>query len=319
MNVSSITKTITNLVHRGAFKLRRHSPEILIVTGVVGGVGAAVMACKATTKADEVYTYYHEEMDRVEQCESNHSLSESGTYTDDDAQKDRAIIYIQTAGKFIKLYGPSVLVGITSIACIFASNAILRKRAIAAAAAYSALDGAFSEYRARVIDKYGEDVDKELRYGTKAKKITQTVVNEDGTESKIKVVDHTCSGRLSCYAVPFKAYTADAHGNQIRNIYYDMDSDYNEAYIRSREQFATDHLLAYGHLFLNDVYHILGIPPTKAGQIVGWSLENGDTHVSFAAYNKDDGLNGPLIHDEDGDILLDFNVSGNIIDQFKEI
>lgn len=318
MNVSSITKTFTNLMHRGAFKLRRHSPEILIVTGVVGGVGAAVMACKATAKADAVYDYYHEEMDRVEQCESDHSLSESGTYTDDDAQKDRAIIYIQTAGKFIKLYGPSVLVGITSIACIFASNAILRKRAIAAAAAYSALDGAFSEYRARVIDKYGEDVDKELRYGTKAKKITQTVVSEDGTEAKAKVVNHTYPGGLSCYAVPFKAYTTDAHDNQIRNVYYDMDSDYNEAYIRSREQFATDRLLAYGHLFLNDVYHILGIPPTKAGQIVGWSLENGDTYVSFAAYNKN-GLNDPLIHDEDGDILLDFNVSGNIIDQFKEI
>lgn len=318
MSMTSIAKSITNLIRRGSFRVQKRAPELLIITGVVGGVGAAVMACKATTKADDVFSYYHDEMDRVEACESDHSLSESGEYTDEDAQKDRAIIYIHTAGKFVKLYGPSVLVGITSIACIFASNAIMRKRIVAMTAAYSALDGAFSEYRSRVVEKYGEDVDKEMRYGTKAKKITQTVVNEDGTESKIKVVDHTYSGGLSCYAAPFKEYTDDAKGNRIRNVYYDMDPNFNEAYIRSREQYATDHLIAYGHVFLNDVYKILGIPPTKAGQIVGWSLENGDTYVSFASYNKH-GLNDPLIHDEDGDFVLDFNVSGNIIDQFKEI
>lgn len=316
MNISSITKSATKLIHSGAFKLQQHSPEILIVTGVVGGVGAAIMACKATTKADDIFDDYHSEMEKIETCEADHSLSESGQYTDDDARKDRAIVYIHTAGKFVKLYGPSILVGITSIACIFASNAILRKRVIAVTAAYSALDGAFNEYRSRVVEKYGEDADKEFRYGTKAKKMTQTVVNEDGSEEKIKVFDHTYSGIGSIYAVPFKQYTTLPNGDQVRNVYYDMDPNYNEAYLRSREQYATDHLLAYGHIFLNDVYKTLGIPPTKAGQVVGWSLENGDTYVSFASYNKH-GLNDPLIHDEDGDVLLDFNVSGNILDQMN--
>lgn len=316
MNISAIQKSIRYAISRGGFKIRKHSPEILIVTGVVGGVSAAVMACKATTKASDVSDDYHSEMDKIDACESDHSLSDSGKYTDEDARKDRAIVYIHTGYKFAKLYGPSIVLGIGSIACIFASNAILRKRVIAMTAAYSALDGAFNEYRSRVVEKYGEDADKEFRYGTKAKRISQTVTNEDGTESNVKVFDHTYSGIGSIYSVPFKQYTEDAKGNRILNVYYDVDPNYNEQYIRSREQFATDHLLAYGHIFLNDVYKSLGIPPTKAGQIVGWSLENGDTYVSFASYNKH-GLNDPLIHDEDGDILLDFNVSGNIIDQMN--
>lgn len=314
MNISAIQKSIRSAISRGGFKIQKHSPEILIMTGVIGGVSAAVMACKATTKAGDISEFYDSEMDKIEKCEANHSLSESGTYTDEDARKDRAIIYIQTAGKYAKLYAPSVLLGIASIGCIFASNNILRKRNVALAAAYSALDTAFSEYRERVVDRYGEDVDKELRYCTKAKKITKTVQNEDGEDQKVKEIQHTYSGIGSVYAVPFKQYTETPDGKQIRNIYYDMDPNYNEQYIRSREQFATDHLLAYGHVFLNDVYKMLGIPPTKAGQIVGWSLENGDTYISFASYNKH-GLNDPLIYDEDGDILLDFNVSGNIIDQ----
>lgn len=315
MNVNDLTKSAMAMANKVGFALKKRSPEILIVTGVVGGVTAAVMACKATTKANDILDEYRDDISNIEKCENDHSLSENGTYTDDDARKDRVIVYIHTAGKFIKLYGPSVVVGITSIVCIFASNNILRKRGAALAAAYSALDCSFSEYRNRVVDKYGEDADKEFMYSTKAKKITEKVTDANGDIQKVSHVEHTMhDGPLSMYARVFAPSTEDAKGNAIRNVYFDDDYNYNEAYIRSREQYATDKLTVNGHLFLNDVYKMLGFPPTKAGQIVGWSTANGDTYVSFASYNKH-GLNDPLIHDEDGYPVLDFNVSGNIIEQ----
>jgi hypothetical protein len=40
---------VTRAFHSAGFKIRKHSPEILIVAGVVGVVTSAVMACKATT------------------------------------------------------------------------------------------------------------------------------------------------------------------------------------------------------------------------------------------------------------------------------
>ena len=49
-----------------------------------------------------------------------------------------------------------------------------------------------------------------------------------------------------------------------------------------------------GYLFLNDVYDLLGIPKSKAGQVVGWIYDknnntDGDNYVSFGlveAYMK---------------------------------
>lgn len=98
-----------------------------------------------------------------------------------------AIVYVQTGVKFAKLYGPSVVLGVLSITSILASNNILRKRNVALGAAYAAIDKGFKEYRSRVIERFGEEVDRELKYNLKAKKFDETVIDEEtGKEKKIK-------------------------------------------------------------------------------------------------------------------------------------
>ena len=79
-------------------------------------------------------------------------------------------------------YGPSVVLGGLSITAILTSNNILRKRNIALAAAYTAVDKSFKEYRGRVIERFGKELDRELKYNIKAKEVEETVVSEDGTE-----------------------------------------------------------------------------------------------------------------------------------------
>ena len=100
-------------------------------------------------------------------------------YSSEDAKKDLAIVYVQTGVKFAKLYGPSVVLGALSITSILASNNILRKRNVALGAAYAAIDKGFKEYRSRVIERFGEEVDRELKYNLKAKKFDETVIDEE--------------------------------------------------------------------------------------------------------------------------------------------
>ena len=88
-------------------------------------------------------------------------------------------------------------------------------------------------------------------------------------------------------------------------------------FIKAQEHYANDLLRAKKRLFLNEVYEMLGLPRTKAGQIVGWvyDLDNPkcDNYVDFGLFSDNLGYSD----DADGfnpAILLDFNVDGNVWD-----
>lgn len=54
MKKEEIMKNVSATFSKVSVKLKKHSPEILVVAGVVGTVASAVMACHATTKLDSV-------------------------------------------------------------------------------------------------------------------------------------------------------------------------------------------------------------------------------------------------------------------------
>ena len=184
----------------------------IFVAGVIGVVTSAVMACKATTKVGEILDKTKEDVETIHKCEADESVKER--YSSEDAQKDLAIVYVQTGMKFAKLYGPSVILGALSITSIMASNNILRKRNVALSAAYAAIDKGFKEYRSRVIERFGEEVDRELKYNLKAKKFDETVIDEEtGKEKKVKKNGFVVSpGDISGYARFFEKYTQDEDG-----------------------------------------------------------------------------------------------------------
>lgn len=77
-----------------------------------------------------------------------------------------------------------------------------------------------------------------------------------------------------------------------------------------------DLLRSRGHVFLNEVYDCLGIPRTKAGQIVGWvySKDNpvGDNYIDFGIYDVYKPAIADFVNGYERSILLDFNPDGNI-------
>ena len=319
MKKPEIMNNITRTLNKAAFKFKKHSPEILVVAGVVGVIGSTVMACKATTKINDILDDTKDQLDKIheagERLENGETLrlKDGEEYTVEQNKKDLTIVYAQTALKFAKLYAPSVIIGGLSITAILTGHNITRKRNIALAAAYTAVDKSFKEYRGRVVERFGEALDKELKYGIKSKEVDEVVTNEDGTESVVKktvdVVDATNPMNVSEYARFFDDGCAG----------WTKDREYNLMFLRDQQRYANDLLKSKGHLFLNEVYDLLGIPRTKAGQIVGWIYDekhpNGDNFVDFGIYDTNKTANRDFVNGYERTILLDFNVDGNIWDQ----
>ena len=287
--------------------VQKHSPEILAGVGVVGVVTSTVMACKATMKLNDILEESKETRDKIREVESNPRYEEQ--YSHEDAKKDLTINYTQTGLKIAKLYAPAVILGSASLGCLLASNDILRKRNAALSAAYMTVDKSFKEYRQRVVDRFGEEVEKEIRYNIKAEEVTSTVVAEDGSETTVTETVKTMDPNLySDYAKFFDEASP----------YWQKDPEYNFMFLKSQQQYANDLLKARGRLFLNEVYEMLGIDKTKAGQIVGWvyNPENpiGDNFVDFGIFDMSKERVRAFVNGYEPNILLDFNVDGNIWD-----
>lgn len=306
MKANDILNAASRGMHRIGFKIKKASPEILVVAGVAGIVTSAVMACKATTKAGTIKDELKEGMDQINEVANNPKVQ---NYTEEDKRKDTVIVYTQAAMKYIKLYGPSVLLGAASIVCIIGSHNILKKRNVALAAAYASIDKGFKEYRGRVIERFGEELDRELRYNVKAKEFEETTTDDKGKEKISKTtVEVADPNTYSEYA---RFFDDGCNG-------WTKDAEYNLMFLKNTQNAANDLLKSRGHLFLNEVYDMLGIPRSKAGQVVGWIYDKdhpiGDNFVDFGIYNTNIEKVRDFVNGYERTILLDFNVDGPIMD-----
>lgn len=299
-NKTEIMKSVNGVASKTVMKLKKHSPEILVVAGIAGTVVSAVLACKATTKVAEILDETKGTLDTIHEGMETGAIN-GQEYTTEDGKKDTVVVYAQTGMKLAKLYAPAIILGTLSITSILASNNILRKRNVALGAAYAAIDKSFKEYRGRVIERFGEQVDTELKYGIKAKKFEEIEVDpETDKEKKVKKTVMVADPNLqSDYAVYFDSKS--------RN--YETNPDYNRMFLKAQQAFANDKLQTRGHLFLNEVLDDLDLPRTPAGQIVGWTKDGPDGYVNFRIVEvereTEDGRHEPAL-------LLDFNVEGNI-------
>lgn len=299
-NKTETMKSVNGVTSKTVMKLKKHSPEILVVAGIAGTVVSAVLACKATTKVAEILDETKGTLDTIHEGMETGAIN-GQEYTTEDGKKDTVVVYAQTGMKLAKLYAPAIILGTLSITSILASNNILRKRNVALGAAYAAIDKSFKEYRGRVIERFGEQVDTELKYGIKAKKFEEIEVDpETGKEKKVKKTVMVADPNLqSDYAVYFDSKS--------RN--YETNPDYNRMFLKAQQAFANDKLQTRGHLFLNEVLDDLDLPRTPAGQIVGWTKDGPDGYVNFRIVEVEretkDGRHEPAL-------LLDFNVEGNI-------
>lgn len=306
MGKTEIMNRLTRTIGRTGLKLKKHSPEILLVTGVVGVVTSAVMACKATTKIDTILEESKDRVDIIHETVKDPEMQEK--YTVEDSKKDLALVYTQTGLKLAKLYGPSIALGVASIGCILAGHNIIHKRNVALAAAYTAVDNTFKEYRGRVIDRFGKQLDRELRYNIRAEEIEEVSVDEKGKETIVKkTVEVVGPTGYSGYSIAFDD----------GNTGWDPDPEITKFFLVQQQNYANDKLRARGHLFLNEVYDMLGAPRTKAGAQVGWIYDEehplGDNYVDFGVFDIHKPKARDFTKGLEKVIILDFNVDGVIL------
>lgn len=305
INKNAIVEKTSRTLCKAGLKLKKHSPEILVVGGVVGLVASGVMACKATTKLSAILDDSKEQIELFDKVAANPEMVNE-EYTVEDAEKDKKIVRVQTAVKVAKLYAPSIAVGVVSIGAIFASNNIMRKRNVALGAAYATVDRAFKDYRNRVVDRFGEELDKELRYNLKTKEVKETVEDENGKKKTVKRnIKYMDSPMPSEFAVIYDDGCAG----------WTKDPEDNKFFLIQQQRYANERLKRRGYLSLNEVYELLGFPSTKAGQVVGWLYDckdpnyKGDNFVDFGLYNVDCEPNRDFVNGYERNIILDFNVA----------
>lgn len=292
------------------YVIKKHSPEILLGVGVVGVVGSTVLACSASLKAEAILDEHAEKSAKIEETII---LAEKNVveYSTEDEKQDRRVLMFSTAGRFIRLYGPSATLLLASIGCILGAHHIMKKRNVALMAAYKVLEEAFSNYRKRVVKELGDDADGRFLYGQEEiEGVERKFIDSDGNEHNlVGVLNH-----LSGFSRFFEEDKPDQIGAWTGSTQWSKIHDYNLDFLKSKMEHFNRMLLVKGVVTVNDVYHELGFPPTEAGMICGWRYKSdrGDGYISFKPRNIDGnwtfGRNGESI-------VLDFNIDGVIFDQ----
>ena len=279
------------IVLKGVSFVRKHSPEILAVCGVVGVVGGTYGMCKATLEAAPIAD------DMAEQIEEYENLPK-----EDKNVKNLASIYIRGGVHIVRVYAPAASLEILGITCLLCAYGIVKQRNVALAGAYKALNDIFEAYRHRVIEEYGEDADFKFMHGMER-------VIDDGTGVRMAITDEVGDGvSYSPYSRIFDEWNSN----------WKDDPTFNRFFLSQAQAWANNQLKARGHVFLNEIYDTLGFDRTSAGAIVGWVLDGPDSDnvIDFGIYNirtKDDP-SVDFINGKAPSVLLDFNVDGVIYD-----
>lgn len=297
MNFKALSNVLTSKVGRQILTVQKHSPALMFGAGVVGVVGTVVLACRATLRVEEILESHEKTAYQIADTSDNFSEQ----YTENDRRRDMMVLYARTAGQLTKLYGPSLALGIASIGALTGAHLVLNRRNVALTAAYAAVERGFAEYRKRVTDELGVDKDKEFRYGLEDK----DVLEETETGHVVTTIKGLTGKPLSIYAVYFDE----------SSVSWSRNPGYNQLFLQCQQNYANNLLHSRGHVFLNDVYDMLGLPRTKAGAVVGWVQGYGDDFVDFGVFEGDTYMGMEFVNGHERSVLLDFNVAGVIYDK----
>ena len=299
-----MSAAVTRTVSTTLLKVNKLSPEILVGAGVVGVVATVVIASKASLNLNKIVDEARYDIEDTKILHENrNSKNENIEYG-----KDLAYVYAKSGLAVAKLYAPAAVVGVLSISAILGSHGILRARNAGLMAAYKLLDESFKNYRGRVEEKYGESVDRQFAGGIYEEK----VIVED---SEGKRLDRTNVTVETSGMSPYARWFDDSSPNWM------SVNDYNISFLKGVQNQANDRLHAHGFLFLNDVYKMLGLRPTAAGQVVGWvsGAFAKDDYVEFGIYDPTRQGTRDFINGYEKYILLDFNVDGPILELIDKI
>lgn len=280
---------VTRLAGRAGLVLSKHAPTILTAAGTAGFIGTTILASKATLKVEETIAEETALLVKV------HEAHEAGKLDDKDALHDKVVLYTRMTTKLAKLYAPALILGAASIVSLATGHGIMLKRNASLAAAYAAVDQAFKTYKKKIESKFGKEAVLDALVSTP---------QEDLTKDGMTLEAVTAVDGVSPYGVIFDE----------DNVNWSADEDLAKLHLDCQQQYANDILQTRGHIFLNEVYKMLGFPHTPAGAVTGWVKGQGDDFVDFNIFDgmfEGEDKNGRTVTKW----ALDFNVDGVMWDK----
>lgn len=238
---------MNKLLNASKMFVKKNGSTIFTCVGSAGVVATSIMAVKATPKAMML-------------------LDDARKEKGDDLTKFEKVMVAGPA------YIPAVVVGVSTIACIFGANALNKRQQVALMSAYALLDSSYKEYKSKVVDLYGEEADSRVREEIAKDKYT----GDDKSNNNDNVLFYDeFSGRY------FESTTAD-----VLNAEYEINKK----------------ISGCGGAYLNDFYHAIGLDPTEYGGRLGWSASDlyemyREQWLNFnhEKFMLDDGLEGYII------------------------
>lgn len=236
----------------------KHAPTLLVAGGTALMAGSTVMAAKASfSYKEEVLMPHVEEVVRISMDET---LDEETKKAETD--KEKAALTIDTAKRFL----PAAGLMIAGIACIAAGHTMQLNRLAGLGAALAAVKLENEQLKA---DAAGEEIEP------------VTVTHEGKTD----VVRTHVEGHL----LPMEDFKHRVFGPENKN--WDPSPVVCENFLNAVERHANDRLRWQGHLFLNELYKMLGLPETRMGAVMGWSKKaDPNTMVLLSSLRDETGL-----------------------------
>ena len=307
--LSKVGTSASKFAGKAEFTIKKNSPEILLGAGIVGFVGTIVLACRATCRADEVLEFHRRKIKDINDAKEIADADPEGemSYDIEIYRQDKAIRYLKTTGSLAKLYAPTIAVGTLSLACILTSRHIMQKRYLGVVAAYNGVSAAFEEYRKRVRDEYGEDLDKHFRYGTTYDELP--VYDENGKKTKEKEQVEKTETEMVIPTDDSCRFFDSSNPN------WDKNPTFSMMWLRGQQNILNDILHTRGHVFLNEVYDALGFPHTPQGAVLGWIDGEGDNCIDFGLYDPNKESVRRFVNGVDNVNMLEFNHDGVIWDK----
>ena len=267
----SKNQAIQKALHKSRLYLRKYSPVILTCVASVGVVVTTVMAVKATPKA----------LILIENDSRRNHNGDPHAYTKTEA--------IMAAWK---CYIPSVIIGASTIVCIFGANALNQKQQAALTSAYALINNSYKKYKAKLKEIYGEEAH-------------QRIMRELAVEKAKKIPIETV-GLVDRKTLGFD----DLDDKEC--LFYDALGDryFTSTIIRVLEaEYHFNRNFCLGWIpSLNDLYEFLGLEKTEYGDTVGWTNSNGDYYWVdfFHIYTEVDGTMNCWVIDTDQAPTPDF-------------
>lgn len=196
--------------------LNKNAATILTCIGGAGVVATSIMAVKATPKA----------MQLIEEAKK---------------EKGEELTKIETIKVAGPVYIPSIIIGVTTISCIFSANVLNKRNQAALTSAYALVDNSYKEYKKKTKEMYGKDADRDIR---------TEIAKEHYEKNEINTDDD-----LPLFFDEFS------------NRYYNAS---NETILRA--EYEINQMLATsGGASLNDYYKLVGLSEVDYGERLGWS------------------------------------------------